>query len=631
MRIGISNQFGYRLWRLRNLLRLRNRIFQGSVGLLLVVAIALSGSLSGCSLRTAAARVPQMVFATPSDPSTFNYALNDSLFSLFVFGYLYEGLIGENGLTRELEPRLAESWKVSDDKLKVEFTLREGLRWSDGQPLTADDIVFTFKEIYLNPKITTGVKDILRVGESGAFPSIRQIDDRRVEFTVPEPFAPFIRNVGALFIYPAHILRESTQKTDSQGNLLYLSTWGTDSDPRKIIANGPYVMDRYISGQRVIFKRNPNYWRKDDQGQPQPYVERIITQVVGSEDGQLLSFRSGDLDAFAINPESFQLMKQEEQRGKYTIYNGGADPGSRFFGFNLTKAKNASGKPFVDPLKSKWFNNQAFRQAVAYAIDRDRMVNNIYQGIGELQNSPFDSGNPFMMKPEEGLKVYNHDPEKSKKLLQDAGFRYNEKAELLDTDGNRVQFVLLVKSEEKARVSVAAQIQQDLARIGMKVDLQVLAFNSIIKKLTSRDWEAYVGGFGGGSAEPHSGVNIWSSKGDLHQFNMGPREGEPPITGWEVTDWEKEIDRLFIAGARELDDQKRRVIYNQFQQIVQEQLPFIHLVNPLSLQAVRNRITPIKFSASGGAFWNIHELKNKFIVGCGAKPHTPHSIYLPRQ
>jgi peptide/nickel transport system substrate-binding protein len=576
-----------------------------------VIALGMAIALTGCnfSLRTNAARVPQLVFASPSDPSTFNPPLNDSLFSRFVYGYLYEGLISEDGITREVVPALAESWKISDYKLRVEFTLREGLKWSDGQPLTTDDIMFSFQEVYLNPKIPTGIKDILRVGESGAFPSVRKIDSRRVEFVVPEPFAPFLRNVGGQPILPAHILRESTQQQDSKGNLKYLSVWGTDTDPRKIIANGPYVMDRYTSGQRVIFRRNPYYWRKDAATQPQPYIERIVTQIVGSEDGQLLSFRSGDLDDFSVNPESFQLMKQEEKRGKYKIYNAGPDPGSRFITFNLNKAKNDKGQPFVDPVHSEWFNNLAFRKAIAHGIDRDRMKTSIYQGIGELQNSPLDSGNPFYLAPEKGGKAYNYDPELSKKLLKEAGFQYNSKGELLDAKGNRVQFVLLVKAEEKARVSAAAQIQQDLTQLGIKVDMQVLAFNSVIKRLTSRNWECYVGGFGGGGAEPHSGSNIWVSSGSLHQFNQGPQEGEPPISGWEVTAWEKEIDRLFAAGARELDENKRRVFYDKYQQIAQEQLPFIHLVNPLALEAVRDRIQNIRFSRSGGAFWNLYELK----------------------
>lgn len=584
--------------------------WQRSLAVLMAMMMAIG--VSGCSisqLRAEEAQVPQIVFASPSDPSTFNYVLNDSLYSNIVFGLIYTSLLGTNGVSGELEPELAESWDISPDQKRIVFTLREGLKWSDGEPLTADDVLFTFQDVYLNEEIPTGIRDILRIGDTGAFPSVRKLDDRRVEFTTPEPFAPFLRYSSGLTILPAHALRESVQTKDPDGSLKFLSTWGTDTDPAQIIGNGLYKIERYAPGQRVVFVRNPYYWRQDAQGNPQPYIERIILQVVGSEDSQLISFRSGELDNISVKPEQFQLLKLEENKGDYSIYNGGPESGSRWFGFNLNKAKDANGKPFVDPMKSRWFNTLEFRQAAAHAVNRERMRDTIYQGLGELQDSPLDSQNPFYLSPAEGLKVYDYNPELSKKLLQQAGFQYDAAGRLKDWDGNPVRFTMLVKSEEVARVRVASQIKSDLEAIGMKVDLQVISFNSVIQKLQRRDWECYVGGFGGGGLEPHSGYNIWSSQGSLHQFNQGPLPGEPAITGWEVSSWEKEIDRLFTEGVKELDESQRKAIYGRFQQIVQEQLPFIHLVNPLSLEAVRNRIEGVQFTALGGAFWNLHELK----------------------
>jgi peptide/nickel transport system substrate-binding protein len=251
----------------------------------------------------------------------------------------------------------------------------------------------------------------------------------------------------------------------------------------------------------------------------------------------------------------------------------------------------------------------AFRQAVAYAIDRETMKNTTFRGLGELQHSPIAVQSPYYLSPEKGLKIYKYDQERAKKILVDAGFKYNDKGQLLDRDGHLVRFTLLVKAEEKVRVDAAVQIQQDLKKIGIQADLQVINFNVIVEKLQSRNWEAYVGAFGGGGVEPHNGFNIWYSQGSLHQFNQAIQPGEPPIKDWKASDWELEIDRLFEAGVKELDENKRKEIYGKFQQIVQEELPFIYLVNPLSLEAVRNRIKNIKFSALGGAFWNLYELK----------------------
>jgi peptide/nickel transport system substrate-binding protein len=237
------------------------------------------------------------------------------------------------------------------------------------------------------------------------------------------------------------------------------------------------------------------------------------------------------------------------------------------------------------------------------------MITNIYRGLADIQNSTIPVQSPYYLSPQQGLKVYDYNPEKAKQLLLGAGFKYNSQGQLLDAEGNRVRFSMLVKAEDVPRVNMAVQIQQNLAKIGIQADMQAIAFNVAIEKLQSRNWECYVGGFGGGGVEPNSGANIWSSKGRLHQFNQNPQPGEPPIKGWEVSDWEKEIDQLFIEGARELDETKRKAIYARFQQIAQEQLPFIYLVNKLSFEAVRDRVQNLKFSALGGAFWNLYELK----------------------
>ncbi len=578
--------------------------------LLVLLTLLAAIALHSCSFdrfKTPSAQISQVTIPTSSGPATFNSPLNQSYYS--VFGFLYEGLLSENPVTGVLEPELAESWTVSTDKQRIIFTLREGLKWSDGEPLTADDVVFTYNDIYLNERIPADVKDILRVGISRSFPTVKKLDRRRVEFTLAEPFAPFLRFVGGLDILPEHILRAAVETDDANGNPQYLSTWGLDADPQTVVGNGPYTMESFAPGQRVVFRRNPYYWRKDEAGHSQPYIERVVWQIVESSESQLVRFRSGELDAIGTDPKAFELLKREEKRGRFSIHEGGPDAKARFVGFNLNQAsrKPAGHDPLVNPIKSRWFNTLAFRQAVAYAINRETMTNNIYRGLGIQQNSPIYPASPYFFSPAAGLKVYEYNPEKAKTLLLDAGFTYNSQGALLDSDGHRVEFTLLVKAEEKTRVDMAAQIQQNLSEIGIKANLQTLNFNSILDRLAQGNWECYVGGFAGGSLEPHSGFNIWSSSGRLHQFNQGPQPGDSPLYNWQVSDWEKEIDQLFIEGARELDETKRQAIYAKFQQIVQEQLPFFYLVNQLSLDAVRDRIQGIQYSALGGAFWNIYE------------------------
>ena len=574
--------------------------------LLILLAAIAAITLSACT-PARSQLTNRLIVPTPSGPATFNYPLNQSAYS--IFGYMYEGLINENGLTSKLEPGLAESWEVSKDGKKIVFTLREGLKWSDGAPMTTDDIIFSYEKIYFNDKIPSGLKDILRVGISRQFPKLKKLDSRRVEFSVAEPFAPFIRYAGGIPILPAHILQESVRNTDAKGRPLFLTTWNTDTDPKKIVGNGQYRMLSYTPNQRVVLERNPYFWRKDAEGNTQPYIQQIVWQIIENTDNQLLNFRSGDLDTLDVQPEVFPLLKREEKRGKYTVFNGGPDTGSVFMCFNLNKGRNAQNQPFVDPIKSRWFATKEFRQAIAYGINRDAMTNNIYRGLGAPLHSPIPAQSPFYLSPEEGLKTYSYDLQKSKDLLLSAGFKYNSEGELLDAEGNKVRFTLLMAAGKKVREQMATQIKQDLGKLGMQIDTQFLSFNTYVEKLRlTRNWDTYLGGFSGGT-EPHSGYNIWSVKGTLHSFNQGPQAGEPPIKGWQVYDWEQKIDDLYVKASQELDEAKRKELYGQTQQIIAEQVPFIYMVNPLTFEAVRDRISGIKFSALGGGFWNLYELK----------------------
>jgi peptide/nickel transport system substrate-binding protein len=574
--------------------------------LAVLLAAIVAITLSSCSPARSNS-VNRLIVPTPSGPATFNYPLNQSAYD--IFGYIYDGLINQNGLTSELEPGLAESWEVSKDGKKIVFTLREGLKWSDGQPMTTDDIIFSYEKIYFNDKIPSGLKDTLRVGISREYPKLKKLDSRRIEFSVTEPFAPFIRFAGGIPILPAHILQEVATKTDAEGKPQFLTVWGTDTDPQKIVGNGQYRLLSYTPNQRVVLERNPYFWRKDTEGNAQPYIQRIVWQIIENTDTQLLNFRSGDLDTLDVQPEVFPLLKREEKRGKYTVFNGGPDTGNVFMCFNLNQGRNAQNQPFVDPVKSRWFTTKEFRQAVAYGINRDAMTNNIYRGLGAPLHSPIPAQSPFYLSPERGLKTYNYDPQKSKELLLSAGFKYNPNGELLDAEGNKVRFTLLIAAGKKVREQMATQIKQDLNKLGMQIDTQFLSFNTYVERLRlTKNWDTYLGGFTGG-LEPHSGYNIWSVNGTLHSFNQGPQAGEPPIPGRKIYDWEQQIDDLYVKASQELDEAKRKEIYAETQRITAEQVPFIYMVNPLTFEAVRDRVSGIRYSAVGGAFWNLYELK----------------------
>ncbi len=575
--------------------------------LISIILIACAIALTSCStplLKSEGDGASQLVQAVLSDPKTFNPVISQDASSSDVAGMMFDGLVSQNPITGKTEPALAESWSVSEDKLKVIFKLKQGLKWSDGQPLTADDVVFSYNQLYFNPNIPTSTKDVLKIGQSQKLPKVTKLNDLEIEFTLAEPFAPFFSSIGQS-ILPAHILRKTVEKKDRDGNLLFLSTWTTDTPPEDFVVNSAYKIKEYVNSQRLIFEANPYYWKKTENGDTLPYIKEVVWQIVESQDTFLLQFRSGSLDSIAVSPEYFSLLKKEEKRGNFTIYNGGAAYGNIFITFNLNQGSR-DGKPFVKSYKSKWFNDVKFRQAVAYTIDRQRIINNIYRGLGEPQNSPISIQAPFY---DATLKGYEYNTKKSQQLLKEAGFTYNKKDELFDSEGNRVEFDFLTNSGNKIREAMGSQIKSDLESIGIKVNFEPINFNALVNKLdSSLEWDCILLGFTGGN-EPNNGANLWATDGSLHFFNQGAKPGQEAIDGRIISDWENKIGQLYIDAAKELDFDKRKAIYAEVQAIVSEQLPFIYLVNPLSLGAVRNNIQTIEYSALGGAFWKREELK----------------------
>jgi peptide/nickel transport system substrate-binding protein len=579
---------------------------------ILAILLAIAIGISSCQqlIKAPSAQSDnRLVTAILSDPKTFNPPLNSDATGSALFALIHDSLVGENG-KGEIEPALAESWVVSPDKKSITFTLRKNLKWSDGQPLTVDDVLFTFNEIYFNNDIPTDTRDIMKIGKSRKLPTLKKIDENRIEFTTPEPFAPFVRTLGGTGILPAHKLRSTVQQKDNKGKPLFLSTWGLNTQPKDIVSSGMYAIETYAPGERITFRKNPYSWRKDNNGKQQPYIDRIVWQVVESTDTALVQFRSGGLDSYAVSPDFFSLLKKEEEKGGYKIYNGGPATGTTFLSFNLNEGER-DGKPLVDPMKSRWFNNVKFRQAIAHSIDRQRMINNIYRGLGAPQDSPISVPSPYYLSRAQGLPFYDYEPQKAKQLFTEAGFKYNEQNRLVDDADNPVRFSLITNSGNKIREAMGTQIKQDLAKVGIEVDFTPIAFSLLIDRIdNSLQWDSLLIGFTGG-AEPNDGANFWSVDGGSHIFNLKPEASKPQITDRKVGDWEKKIDDLYIQAAQELDETKRRQIYVESQKVTQENLPCIYLVNALSLSAVKNRVEGIKYTSIGGAFWNLYELAIK--------------------
>lgn len=532
-----------------------------------------------------------LYLSTISDPKSFNIILAKETSTTSIVGLLFEGLTHTNGVTTEVEPWLAKKWEISEDGRVWTFWLRDDVKWFDGTPFTSQDVVFTFNELIYNESIPTSSRDIFTI--YGEKIKVEALTPYKVRFILPRAFAPFLRALGQP-ILPAHRLKKAVE----EGKFNFI--WGIDTPPEEIIGTGPFMLKAYLPGQRVILVRNPNYWKKDTQGRKLPYLERIVFLIVPSQDVALLKFKAYEIDALGIRGEDYPILKPLEEKLNFTIYNAGPAFGSTFLCFNLNPGKDPhTGKPYVPPYKLRWFQDIRFRRAVAYAIDKQTIINNVMNGFGYPQNSAMEEAARFFHNPR--VRKYPYDLETSRKLLKEMGFEDRDGDGFLeDLEGNRLEFTLLTNSGNTVRERMGVIIQDDLKKVGMKVIFKPIDFNSLVAKLDSTyDWEAVIIGLTGG-VEPHHGKNVWHSSGHLHLWH--PKQKKP------ATSWEKEIDEIFEKGAVTLDPEERRKLYFRWQEIVAEKLPLIFTVNPAALYAIRNKFGNLKPTAYGGMLHNIEEI-----------------------
>jgi peptide/nickel transport system substrate-binding protein len=535
-----------------------------------------------------------LVESVSSDPKTFNNIVNTDANSGAAVGLLFEGLTKEDTETLKVIPNLAESWDVSPDGLQWTFHLRPDVTWFDGVPFSADDVVFTFNDLIYNPDIPSSSKDVLTV--AGKTFKVEKVDGRTVRFTLPVKFAPFLRAMAGEAILPKHCLWKAVRDKS------FSFTWGIDTPPSQIIGTGPFMLSQYHPGERLVYKRNPHYWKKSMGGDSLPYLDKIIYLIIPDPQAQLLKFIDGEIDDTGVSGIDYPLLKPMEKQKNFRIYETGPNDGARFLAFNQNPGKNPkTGKPFVDPVKLSWFTNVEFHRAIAHAIDKKKIIEIAGSGIGFPQDGPMSPSDGFFYNP--NVPVYDYDLNKARMILERAGFKYVD-GTLRDPRGHPVAFNFLTySSNDPILAQVSAIIRSDLGKLGMRVNPVQVEFNVMVTKLMSTfDWDMVMIGLTGG-IEPHFGQNVWRSSGGLHLWN--PHQKEP------ATAWEKRLDDIYDQGAQELDENKRKVLYDEFQRIAADKLPLIYTVLGINMYAVRQRFGNLHPTVYGGAFYNIEDIYEK--------------------
>lgn len=503
----------------------------------------------------------RLVVGLRAEPKTLNPVTATDAVSREVIGRCHADLITINRETQKTEPALAESWKTSSDGRTFTLKLRKGIRFSDGQPFDADDVVFSFK-VYLDEAVGSPQRDLLII--DGKPLTVTKVDQYTVRFTLPGPYAAAERIFDGLAMLPRHLLEEAYR----EGH--FAQTWALNAAPAEIAGLGPFRVKQYIAGQRVVLERNPYYWKVDHNNQRLPYLDELVFLFVGGEDQQVMRFEAGETDVVSrLSSENYALLAKEQSRSGWQLADLGPSLEYNFLVFNLNDLDAKKQGDIIR--KQAWFHDLKFRQAVSATIDRQSIVKLVYGSRGTALWGNVGPGNKLWMN--QAIPHPQRSLDMARQLLKSAGFSWNGAGQLLDPTGKQVEFTIVSSSSNTQRMKMATLIQDDLSQLGMQVHVVPLDFRAMLDRVfQSFDYEAAIMGLGGGDPDPNPEMNVWLSNGGTHLWHLN--ETQP------ATPWEHEIDTLMQQQMVTLNYQKRKRLYDRVQQLIADNQPFIFLATP---------------------------------------------------
>ena len=534
----------------------------------------------------------RLVVSLRGEPKTLNPLIAADARSREVIGVMQADLVHINRATQLTEPALAKSWKISPDGLTYTLVLRKGLKFSDGQPMDADDVLFSFR-VYLDENTHAPQRDLLIVG--GKPIVVRKIDAQTVVFQMAKPYGAAERLFDGMAILPRHLLENPFQ----EGKLAQIGSLSAAAN--QWAGLGPFRLKEYVAGQRLVLERNPYYWKSDSKGNRLPYLDALVFLFVPNADAQVLKFQSGETDMISqLGAENFSVLSR--QQNGYTVTDAGPGLEYNFLFFNLNDVGEKASADLQR--KQKWFREVKFRQAVSVAADREAIVHLVYQGRGAAIWGLVTPGNKRwgdknLAHP---LRSLDH----ARALLKEAGFSWttgpNGESTLEDSDGKAVEFSILTSSTNADRAKMAALLQDDLKQLGMRVQVVPLEFRSLLDRVTqTKEYDACVMGIASYDADPNSDINVWLSSGGTHLWN--PSQSHP------ATPWEAEIDRLVEEQMSAPGFEQRKKLYDRAQGILAEYQPMIFLASPDILAGAKNSVGNFHPAAlEPYVLWNVEQL-----------------------
>lgn len=538
-----------------------------------------------------------LVVAQRSEPKTLNPVTAADAPSREVIGRLTADLIHINRQTQNTEPALAKSWSVSKDGQTFTVKLRHGLRFSDGQPFDADDVVFSF-QVYLDEKVHSPQRDLLVVG--GKPIDVQKIDQYTVRFTLAQPYAAAERIFDSLAMMPRHLL----EKPYKEGQ--FAQVWTLTTPPAEIAGMGPFRLKEYVPGQKIVLERNPYYWKADQSKNRLPYLEQLVFLFVGNEDAQVIRFQAGETDVISrLGADNYAMLSKDAASHGTQFFDLGPSLEYDFLVFNLNDLKKDTDNIAA---KQVWFQDVKFRQAVSAAIDRESIVKLVFAGHGAALWGSVSPSNKLWVD-----QTLPHPPrslDRARELLKSAGFSWRADGALLDRQGKPVEFSIITSTSNAQRTKMATLVQDDLSKLGMNVHVVPLEFRAVLDRVfQTYDYDASIMALGGGDADPNPEINVWLSNGGTHLWHLG--ETKP------ATDWEAQIDQLMQKQMVQLKYKERKHLYDQLQETVAANVPVVFVATPDVLVGAKKTLGNFKPAIlDPNTLWNVEQLY--FLPGNGA-------------
>ena len=486
------------------------------------------------------------VVSSIGDARRLNPLLANDTASATINDQVFNGLVKYDKDIR-LVGDLAERWDVSPNGKTITFHLRKGVEWHDGAPFTADDCLFTYQKL-VDPRVATpygsSYMDVKRA---------EVLDPHTFRVVYREPFSPALES-WSMGVIPKHLL---------EGRDL-----NTDEFNRNPIGTGPYRFKEWIAGQKIVLEAN------DRSFEGRPNIDQYLYRIIPDSSTMFQELLSGGVDFMGLNP--LQYLRKSETRRIRENYRKFRYPANAYtyLGYNLT---------------SPLFEDKAVRQALAYAIDRQSIIDGVLMGIGQPCTGPF-SYVSWAYNP--AVKPYPYDPERARRMLEDAGWQDTNGDGVLEKKGRPFHFTILTNQGNSERIHAAEIIQQNFRKVGIDAKIRVMEWQAFLEQIDKRTFDAIILGWSM-SRDPDL-YDIWHSS--------KTKKGEYNFIGYK----NPEVDRLLVQGRRIFDMEKRKKIYYRIHEILADEQPYAFLYVPDATPIVHKRFKGIEVAPLGIMYDFIH-------------------------